>query len=147
MKIYCILREKIWNLNFNKLWKPRSIFFCGFWALLSITFVETAFSCPEERSIEGKNRKKMKIKKLFADFEQNFWKCFQNCTQHVRRGILSWYFWKLHLFPQFCGQFFPTGVKKKQSSCPEKELCQTKFEKGSKIKQFFSDFDQNVSAG
>ena len=42
---------------------------------------------------------------------------------------------------------FSAMLSKKQSSCPEKDLWKTKFEKGSKIKQFFSDFDQNVSAG
>ena len=88
-----------------------------------------------------KNRKKMKIKKNFADFEQIFWKCFQNCTQHVRRGILSWFFWKLHFSRNFADSF-SAMLSKKQSSCPEKELWKTKFENWSKVKQFFSDFDR-----
>ena len=147
MKIYCILREKIWNLNFNKLWKPRSIFFCGLWALLSITFAKTAFSCPADRSIEGKIGKKIENQKTFRRLRANFLKMFSELHSTCPERPFELIFFAKLQFSRNFAVSFSAMLSKKQSSCPEKELWKTKFEKGSKIKQLFSDFDQNVSAG
>ena len=50
-------------------------------------------------------------------------------------------FSKLHFSRNFADSFSAI-LSKKQSSCPEKELWKTKFEKWSKVKQFFSVFDR-----
>ena len=146
MKIYCILREKIWNLNFNKLWKPRSIFFADSEHYFPSHFLKLHFRALRIVLLKEKIGKKWKSKNFsqtLSKFSENVFRTALNMSGEAFWADISENF---ICSRNFADSFSPL-LSKKQSSCPEKELCKTKFEKGSKMKQFFSDFDQNVSAG
>ena len=97
----CLELETLKTLNFSRTLRNTFHHFC-----------ENCIFVSWGAFYRRKSSEKMKIKKLFAEFEQIFRNCFQNCTQHVRRRILSWFFFKTSFFPQFCGQLLRTAVKK-----------------------------------
>ena len=140
MKTFCILREKVWNLIFNKLWKPRSIFM----RILSITFHHICWNCILVswgafywRKKSEKNENQKTFRRLRAKFLKMFSELHSTCLERHFELIFS----KLHFSRNFADSF-SAMLSKKQSSCPEKELWKTKLEKWSKVKQFFSVFDR-----
>ena len=147
MKIYCILREKIWNLNFNKLWKPRSIFFADSEHYFPSHLLKLHFRALRIVLLKEKIAKKIENQKTFRRLRANFLKMFSELHSTCPERHFELIFFAKLQFSRNFAVSFSAMLSKKQSSCPEKELWKTKFEKGSKIKQLFSDFDQNVSAG
>ena len=147
MKIYCILREKIWNLNFNKLWKPRSIFFADSEHYFPSHLLKLHFRALRIVLLKEKIGKKWKWKNFSQTSSKFFENVFRTALNMSGEAFWADFFLQNFNFPAILRTVFPHCCQKKQSSCPEKELCKTKFEKRSKMKQFFSDFDQNVSAG
>ena len=138
MKIYCILREKIWNLNSNKLWKPRSIFFCGLWALLSITFAKTAFSCPADRSIEGKNREKNENQKTFRRLRANFLKMFSELHSTCpERHFELIFFLQNFNFPAILRSVFPQCCQKSNRPVQKKNYGKLNLKKDQRLNSFF----------
>ena len=138
MKIYCILREKIWNLNFNKLWKPRSIFFCGLWALLSITFAKTAFSCPADRSIEGKNREKNWESKNFSQTSSKFFEnVFRTALNMSGEAFWADFFLQNFNFTAILRSVFPQCCQKSNRPVQKKNYGKLNLKKDQRLNSFF----------
>ena len=85
----------------------------------------------------GNNGKSKNFPQTSSNFFENVFRTALNMSAEA----FSADFAKLHFSRNFAVSLYAM-VSKKQSSCPEKELWKTKFEKGSKIKQLFSDFVQ-----